>query len=82
MSNFECESLTITGESLCIIEIHERITRSLRIRCRKPMRNSRANHDKSQVIYERITMESQGVSEEFLCLRLSTTPVTSFAECQ
>ena len=53
MSNFECESLTITGESLCIIEI-----------------------------YERITMESRGASEEFLRLRLSTTPVTYFAECQ
>lgn len=53
MSNFECESLTITGESRGIIEIHERIT-----------------------------MESQGVSYGFLCLRLSTTPVTYFAECQ
>ncbi len=82
MSNFECESLTITGESLCIIEIYERITRSLRIRCRKPMRNSRVNHDKSQAIYERTTMEPRGASEEFLCLRLCPTPVTYFAECQ
>lgn len=53
MSNFECESLTITGESLGIIEIHERTT-----------------------------MESRGVPEEFLRLRLSTTPVTYFAVYQ